>query len=131
MTKKFKPSKMVNWFEPGMLFQTGLRSVVSGIFGNYADRRETEAALSPVSADEWNDYKDKYAGTDEIWIDYVGDTGDGFNSTFSIAKLVAKDELTVAYKNEPEVTLPRAKLLLFGGDQVYPTPAGGLYRQKF
>ena len=24
--KKYKPSKMVNWFEPGMLFQTGLRS---------------------------------------------------------------------------------------------------------
>jgi len=135
MTKKFKPSKMVNWFEPGMLFQTGLRSVVSGIFGNYADRRETEAALTKVSEEEWNDYKDKYAGTDEIWIDYVGDTGDGFNSTFSIAKLVAEDELTVVYddnhgKKKTE-TLPRAKILLFGGDQVYPTPAGGLYRQKF
>jgi hypothetical protein len=128
--KKFKPSKMVNWFEPAMLFQTGLRSVVSGIFGNYADRRETEAAITPITTTEWAAYKADYAGVNEIWVDYISDTGDGFNSTYSIAALAAQNELSVTWTGKEE-KLPRAKLLLLGGDQVYPTPAGGLYKQKF
>jgi hypothetical protein len=127
--KPYQPSPMVNWFEPRMLFQTGLRSVVSSLFGNYADRRETEAALSPVSQEEWDYYKTEYK--DEIWMDYIGDTGDGFNSTFSVASLAAKPYLTVINKDGKPIEIPRAKLLFLGGDQVYPTPAGGLYKQKF
>ncbi|WP_158800553.1 metallophosphoesterase [Pedobacter sp. L105] len=129
--KPYKPSKMVNWFEPGMLFQTGLRSVVSALFGNYADRRETEAALSPLSDEGWEEYQKEYAGRQEIWIDYICDTGDGFNPTFSVASLAAQKDLKVHLPDDSEKILPRGKLLLLGGDQVYPTPAGGLYKQKF
>lgn len=121
---------MVSWFSPGMLVQTGLRALISGVFGNYADRREMEAALGQVTEEEWKQYADEYGGRKEIWIDYISDTGDGFNSTFSIARLAAQPELPVTQVNGETAKLPRAKLLLMGGDQVYPTPGGGLYKQK-
>ncbi|MGZ4008181.1 MAG: hypothetical protein ACXVJV_13510, partial [Mucilaginibacter sp.] len=127
----FKPSKMVNWFAPGMLMQTGIKALVSGIFGNYADRRETQAALSPVTDEEWRQYEEEYASREEMWIDYISDTGDGFNSTYTVARLAAQATLDVKCADGSIKTLPRGKLLLLGGDQVYPTPAGGLYKQKF
>jgi len=127
----FKPKKMVSWFRPSMLCQTALRAVVSSLFGNYADRRETEACLSPVTDEEWKQYGEEYANRKDIWIDYIGDTGDGFNSTYSVAKLAAEPVLNLKCPDGSLATLPRAKLVFLGGDQVYPTPAGGLYKQRF
>lgn len=54
--------------------------------------------------------------TSDMWIDFVSDLGDGFNATYTMAHLLAQPELT-AYNQK----LPRGKVLIMGGDEVYPT----------
>lgn len=133
-SKKYKQPEMVNWYDARQLAATGLRSVISGQFGHYADKRELQAALRPKI--EAIDLSDK----SELWIDYVSDTGDGFNSTFSIAKLVSEEKLKLALKpdnsagNQAEnagVDTKRGDVLIFGGDQVYPTPEMNQYENRF
>ncbi|KAH9255738.1 hypothetical protein BASA81_006132 [Batrachochytrium salamandrivorans] len=54
----------------------------------------------------------------EFWMDFVADVGDGFNPTFAVFTTMAQAELRVA----PQVVLPRAQLLVVGGDICYPWP---------
>ncbi len=138
-SKKYIQPKMVNWYDTKQLASTGLRSVISGEFGHYADKRELQAALKP------NAKAICFGDETEMWIDYVSDTGDGFNSTFSIAKLVSEQKLKLALKKdyrseiqdenidvyrEGVITQP-GKIIIFGGDQVYPTPEKQEYENRF
>lgn len=120
---------MVNWFEPAILFQTGIKAAVSAMFGNYADKREMEAAFgnNPVTG-KLN--CDDYSSHEDLWIDFVSDTGDGFNSTYSIASIVAKEQLAFSIDGV-KTEIPRAKILLLGGDQIYPSPTAEIYNNKF
>ncbi|TPG45340.1 metallophosphoesterase [Flavobacterium pectinovorum] len=130
---KFVPADMVNWYKPRMLFSIAMKAVISGTFGNYADRRETQAALDTdiKNDDHWKDLEEYYGGT-ETWIDIVSDTGDGFDSTFAVATCVAKQELEVENpETNGKITIPRAKILIFGGDEVYPFPTSEAYERKF
>jgi hypothetical protein len=108
---EFERKKMVNWYDPKQLAFTAVKTVISGIFGNFADRRETQAALDPDL--EPYDYSDK----PELWIDYISDLGDGFNPTYTMAHLMAQEHLMVDGKK-----ITRGDVLVMGGDQVYPTP---------
>lgn len=108
---KFKRKKMVNWYDPRQLAFTAVKTVISGIFGNFADRREMQAALDP-DMDPY-DFSDK----PEIWIDFISDLGDGFDATYTMAHLMAQEQLEV----EGE-TIKRGSILIMGGDEVYPTP---------
>ncbi|CAM3955954.1 Calcineurin-like phosphoesterase [Pedobacter westerhofensis] len=131
MKTDFKPAKMVNWFHPSVLAQSGIKSVVSKMFGNYADRRETQAALDdPEAEDAWEKQTCKYLEEKEIWVDFISDTGDGFNATYSVATIAAQDELSFICKGKT-YALPRAKILVLGGDQIYPTPTSELYHTNF
>lgn len=137
--KKYIQPKMVNWYDSKQLISTGLKAVISGKFGNYADKRELQAALS--AKDDAASFKNH----EELWIDYVSDTGDGFNSTFSIARLVSEQNLKLALKrnysaNNPDDNVELYKngietqpgnIIIFGGDQVYPTPEMGNYNDRF
>jgi len=133
--KKYIKPKMVNWYDAGQLVSTGLRSLISGEFGHFADKRELQAALRP------NIETPDFSNETEIWIDYVSDTGDGFNSTFSIAKLVSEPMLKLALKkdsaskvqsgSEDSVETQAGKIIIFGGDQVYPTPEMEKYENRF
>ena len=130
----YKQPKMVNWYQPQMLLNIGLKAVVSGVFGNYADRRELESALGSLvkDDDQFNRIQQEYGGGSEIWIDFVSDTGDGFNSTFAIAKTVAQPELVLKTGVNGETTaLPRGRILVFGGDEVYPFPTKEMYEDRF
>jgi hypothetical protein len=40
------PQGMTQWFDPVQLIRTGIRALLSSIFGAYADQRETQAALA-------------------------------------------------------------------------------------
>ncbi len=127
---------MTNWYEPRMLLNIALKAMISGTFGNYADRREIQAALdNNLDEGEMDKLREAYCSEDEIWIDVVNDTGDGFNSTFAIAKCVAKKGLTLKLKGkdgaETVFTTPRPKILIFGGDEVYPFPTTEAYTNKF
>ena len=46
--KKYIKPKMVNWYDARQLTSTGLKAVISDEFGQYADRRELQAALSSI-----------------------------------------------------------------------------------
>ena len=122
--KNFTPRKMVGWFDVGQLAGTAVRSILSSIFGSRADKREMLAALaSQETYDHSNDDK-------ELWIDYMSDTGDGFNSTFSMMKLISEEELTVELNGEKK-SLQRGDITVLGGDQVYPAPGGTEYLDRF
>jgi hypothetical protein len=54
----------------------------------------------------------------ELWIDFMADTGDSWEATQTLAWLLAQGKLPCAGEQD----LPRADLLLLGGDQVYPAP---------
>lgn len=121
--RQFKPQKMVGWYEVKQLAGTAIRAILSSIFGSYADKREALAALT-----ESKTYK--YAGESEIWLDYISDTGDGFDSTFSMAKLISEKDITVDQDGESKF-LERGKFVVFGGDQVYPSPSKEEYFNRF
>jgi hypothetical protein len=114
----FTPRKPVPWLAPLQLLNTGLRSLLAILFGNYLDKRELQNALpSEVHCQR---------GTDgELWLDYVADLGDGFNATYSVAYLLAQPHLDVDGKR-----LPRGQMLVMGGDQVYPTPSTEAYEDR-
>ena len=53
----------------------------------------------------------------ELWLDFMADTGDGGNSTYSIARLLAQPSLCVMDEHcRTYHELPRSNLLLVGGD---------------
>lgn len=114
----FKPRKPVPWLGPLLLLSTGLRTLLAILFGAYLDKRELQNALPGNVIDE--------PGTEgELWLDYVADLGDGFNSTYSMAYLLAQPELEVDGR-----PLPRGQVLLMGGDQVYPTASAPAYEDR-
>ena len=122
---------MVKWFDPGVLMKILKPVVVSGIFGEYADRRLIQAALDPATDKELYERADIRKTlvpdhTGDVWFDYIADTGDGFDSTYTIAWLQAQEQLKLA----EEVTR-RGQLLLLGGDLVYPDASRENYENRF
>jgi hypothetical protein len=87
-----------------------------------------QAATDDVGADELkNRYDYSETGNPDhaiepdadgsVWVDYIADLGDGFEATYAMAYLLAADRLKVQGEANP---LPAGKLLVMGGDQVYP-----------
>lgn len=58
---------------------------------------------------------DQFSEKDELWFDFMADTGDGGNSSYSVARLLAQPSIRVR-SNDSLLTLPRGNLLLIGGD---------------
>lgn len=110
---------MVGWFDARQLLGTAIKTVVSAMFGAYADKREIQAALSVPD-------KYDYSNREQIWIDYMSDTGDGFDATFTMAHLLS-EEYRVVDGNE---TL-KGDILILGGDQVYPVATRDEYKDRF
>ena len=57
----------------------------------------------------------QFSEHNELWFDFMADTGDGGNSSYSVARLIAQPSLRVQ-NNGSSITLPRSNLLLIGGD---------------
>ncbi len=125
----FERQPMVDWFDPRQLAQTGLRTVLSTVFGAFFDKRELEAALNPPLQDpDAHDHFTYDASGGDFWFDYVADTGDGWNPTYTLAWLLAQRQLPLLGQ---EQSLPRGRLLILGGDQVYPTASRQEYQNRF
>lgn len=64
--------------------------------------------------------------SDSIWIDYVACTGDGWNSTYSIASTLAAPCLSVrGFESDDSlftVETKRGNILILGGNFAYPRP---------
>jgi hypothetical protein len=120
---------MVSWFDPAQLLRTGLATLVSTVVGRRSDARVT-MAIAAGRRDHY-DCRD-FAATrgGDVWLDYVCDTGDGWNSTYAIAWAVAQPQLEVAAPDGSRHPVQRADVLVFGGDQVYPSPSREEYERR-
>lgn len=117
---KNKPT-MVRWYDPVQLIRTGMRALLATYVGQISDNRELQVGAGGRRSAQVVDYSDR----DSFGFDYVADLGEGYDASAAIARLVAADSVTVG-GNE----LPRADLLLFGGDQVYPDPSIAQYCER-
>lgn len=109
--------EMTGWYDPALLARTGVRVAISTVFGSFADKRETVAVANPIEPAPFDaelDYSTR--GDAPFWFDFVADTGDGWDSTYAVARLLAEDRLSL-----DGATLERGRVLFMGGDQVYPT----------
>lgn len=117
----FAPQPSVDWYNPAQLAKTGIKTLLSGIFGTYLDKREVQAALKREGDITYYDYSDRTS----ISIDYAADLGDGFDATYSIATMLAQETLECDGQKTK-----RGEVLIMGGDQVYPTASREEYANR-
>ncbi len=117
---EFVPQVPTRWLEPKLLMLIAVQVALSTKFAEFFDRRDAHAHLpeatqagaahgglrSPdrpvggaASASRWSLTETAegfdFTGTDELWLDYVADSGDGFDATTTIAALAACDRLNL------------------------------------
>ena len=120
--------KMVRWFSPWEALGTlranrGRHPDRHGV----RDRPGRPPNCSPICIEEGPD--------GETWVDYVSDLGDGFDPTMAVAFQLTRPALTLPIDRsgelpEPPRRLLRGRLLVMGGDQVYPHSSAEAYRRQ-
>lgn len=116
---------MVGWFDPRVLAQSAWHVAVSNVFGRHSDTRLIEA-LATQKQEEF-DYS---AAERDFWFDFVADTGDGWDSTYAVANALAEPTLEVRHGSGETEHTHRGKVLMFGGDEVYPYPSRVEYESR-
>jgi hypothetical protein len=123
-----KQLPMVRWYDPTQLIRTAIDVATSTVFGRHSDFRLVEAlAASPIGVER--EYEDVGAG-ESLWIDYVADLGDGWNSTYAVACALAQPALILKDDRGNSHETKRGSLLVFGGDEVYPVASRTAYQQR-
>ncbi|CAI5732946.1 unnamed protein product [Peronospora farinosa] len=141
---------MVPWYSM-LLFDTVFELLISlKVFLGRFDMRTMQRALHPNDKDYSFDH---LAEKDEVWLDFMADCGDGFNSSYQIARLLAQPQLEVDcevpdseqvnaedasdHKNGKAVKMkmikrvfPRGDALVIGGDLAYPHPDSQTYETR-
>ncbi|KAM0868218.1 hypothetical protein ACQ4PT_041474 [Festuca glaucescens] len=137
LKKLLKPDfeDMVPWYSGTStdLFKTVFDLMVSvTLFVGRFDMRMMQAAMSkgPDEARSSDLLYDHLDAKDELWFDFIADTGDGGNSTYAIARLLAQPSLVIK-SDDSRLTFPRGELLLIGGDLAYPNPSSFSYERRF
>jgi hypothetical protein len=131
--------KMVSWYDPRLLARIGVRTLISSVFGQYADQRLMQAVTDTAGSEELcgrYDYGDPNAAdtnkcvmpdeTGAYWVDYIADIGDGFDCTYAMAYLLAQDGLDVRGAGR----LRHGDVLIMGGDQCYPQATREEYKKR-
>lgn len=117
-------AKMVRWFDPGVLARSAVQVGLANVFGRHSDTRLIEALASQPQG-----VFDYSRETGDFWLDFVADIGDGWNSTYSVAHALAQPELVVEGPGGPVRTCA-GRVLVFGGDQIYPYPSRHAYEHR-
>jgi len=122
--------RMVSWYDPSVLAKTGLKAILSETIGRQADRRLLDAVASPQPL--FFDFSVDEAGRpkDELWLDYVSDLGDGWDSTYAVALAVAQPVLPLKDPSGAIHETREGEVLVFGGDAVYPTASVDEYQAR-
>src|SRR5581483_11373541 len=115
--------KMVGWYDPWQLINTGVQVLISQLLGGRADYRLIESFGGPQSVHD-------FSQGEECWFDFVADLGDGWDSTYAVASMLAAEWLKVQTDGGHFVELPRGRFLVMGGDEVYPVASRDLYQEK-
>ena len=116
---------MVRWLDPHQLLDTSHES------WRPACSRPTPTA---GSCRRWCRRVYDRSDRDELWVDYVSDLGDGWNSTYTVASLLAqaaRADRPGPTGDEPiPIATERGSILVMGGDQVYPVPTRTQYENR-
>lgn len=147
----FTPQPAVRWLSPMSLARTALKVMAATVFADFGDKRELEGSFpdDPLRLDKLpvpgqpaqppvtsrgmpgpGDMPSRNAAghhsiPDELWLDFTADLGDGFDATYTVASLLAQESLTIG-GNE----LPRGRILVLGGDEVYPVASPAAYENR-
>ncbi|SCZ54013.1 hypothetical protein SAMN02799638_01380 [Arthrobacter sp. UNCCL28] len=145
----FTPQPAVRWLSPMSLARTALKVAAATVFADFGDKRELEGSFpsDSLSLDkiplpgqpaqpavssrglpspgDLRDGRAAAAGATEMWLDFAADLGDGFDATYTVASLLAQDTLTVDGHE-----LPRGRVLVLGGDEVYPVASPAAYENR-
>src|SRR5215211_5338017 len=89
----FRRRGRIRWLAPAGLAATGFQVLVAQKFAEFLDRRELQGAVPAECID--------LSGTEEgeleeLWVDYVADTGDGFDATTTVASQLARPTIELA-----------------------------------
>ena len=117
----------VAWYAPGVLWQAGRELVQSMDFQRNLDRREMfPTTLAPIDL-----FGHEASAARPFWFDFIADTGDGGNATFTVAQAALARELTVTDEDGAPLRLPEGELLVLGGDLAYPGASAAEYQYRF
>jgi Calcineurin-like phosphoesterase len=144
---------MTEWYSPRLLLKAGVEVVVSTLFGQHSDQRVIQALAGNPKVYDYSsgrlieiELKDldftfrleperarpnETGSPDEYWIDYVADVGDGWNPTYSIAWTMTRPLLEFVTSAGKKLETKQGHLVVFGGDQVYPSASRDDYDRKF
>ncbi|KAF2324413.1 hypothetical protein GH714_013765 [Hevea brasiliensis] len=134
--KQMKPDflDMVPWYSgtSADLFKTVFDLLVSvTVFVGRFDMRMMQAAMTKVENGEQQGdlLYDHFSEKEDLWFDFMADTGDGGNSSYTVARLLAKPSIQLT-RGDSVLSLPRGNLLLIGGDLAYPNPSAFTYEKR-
>ncbi|KAG8081271.1 hypothetical protein GUJ93_ZPchr0007g5429 [Zizania palustris] len=137
LKRQMKPDflDMVPWYSgtSADLFKTAFDLMVSvTLFVGRFDMRMMQAAMKRTTDETQNDdlLYDYFNEREDLWFDFVADTGDGGNSSYTVARLLAQPSIQTVIGGSMH-TLPRGNLLLIGGDLAYPNPSSFTYDRRF
>lgn len=134
--KQMKPDflEMVPWYSgtSADLFKTVFDLLVSvTVFVGRFDMRMMQAAMNKSQVGTQHELLyDQFSQKEDLWFDFMADTGDGGNSSYTVARLLAQPSIELATDDSVHV-LPRGDLLLIGGDLAYPNPSAFTYERRF
>jgi len=127
-----KKHRMVGWYDPPQLLRTAGEVVTSTIFGRHADYRLIEALYDDpedLPDDDPTHFIIDYSEHKELWLDYVADLGEGWNPTYAVAYHSSRPKLDLTWEKDLYVTV-RGHVIVFGGDEVYPTASRSAYKER-
>lgn len=119
----------VAWYNPAVLLRSARDLLSTADQIRNFDRRELfSGAMAPVIVSARDAHSD-------FWWDFVSDTGDGGNATYTVARAAQSPSLSPGEQaaQDPALPkiLPRGHLLVLGGDLAYPGASGEEYQYRF
>ena len=134
MTRRtFRPREhMTRWLDPWAMSRALARLVTS----RRAERARETLAPAPVPTIDHGAIVPEGDGDDAYWLDYVADLGDGFDPTMAVAWTLGRTRLSIEphrlgeWPPPPTGGLPRGRVLVLGGDLVYPYATDRSYRDR-
>lgn len=117
----------VAWYNPFVLLQSARELLSSTDVMRNADPREQWTGTFKAV-----DHAAEQGADGAFWFDFVSDTGDGGNATFTVARALLSELLVVqgGSSSDPEA-FPKGKILYFGGDLCYPSANVLEYQYRF
>jgi hypothetical protein len=118
--------RAVAWYSPQVLLESARQLISSIDFLRNADRRDLYPdALAVV------DLSHCAQAGQSFGFDFVSDTGDSGNATYTVASGILRSTLQAQDTRGNAVSLPEGQLLILGGDLAYPGASVHAYQYRF